>query len=226
MLRNQSEDSRFLGNSSPDAGQLITLLGKLAVGDAGDAIVDSRDGNTSPRSPRGHSDNYHEGGGVMISPRDVERGEEAHRRSSRGHVQLEYEKKEEMEDEVKRISLMYNEEQQKLDLMMKIQQARQRQSLQKKLLERRLQQDQQQIAHKQIDAHTGDNNSHQSHTVAVGSDDRIHIGATLSPKKYGPSNTQPVFKGLDATANLSIASAGNTNMSMRGMNLGPLMKRK
>ena len=42
-----------------------------------------------------------------------------------------------MQDEVKRISSMYSEEQQKLDLMMKIQQARQRQALQRKLLQRR-----------------------------------------------------------------------------------------
>ena len=42
-----------------------------------------------------------------------------------------------MQEEVKRISSVYNEEQQKLDLMMKMQQARQRQNLQRKLLERK-----------------------------------------------------------------------------------------
>ena len=38
---------------------------------------------------------------------------------------------------MKKISSQYNEESQKLDLMMKVQQARQRQTLQRKLLERK-----------------------------------------------------------------------------------------
>lgn len=42
-----------------------------------------------------------------------------------------------LKEEVKRISSVYSEEQQKLDLMMKLQQSRQRQALQRKLLERK-----------------------------------------------------------------------------------------
>lgn len=45
--------------------------------------------------------------------------------------------KEATADEVKRKTFIYNEEKQKLDLTMKIQQARQRQSLQRKLFERK-----------------------------------------------------------------------------------------
>ena len=44
---------------------------------------------------------------------------------------------ENLKEEVKRISTVYSEEKQKLDLMMKMQQARQRQALQRKLLERK-----------------------------------------------------------------------------------------
>lgn len=47
--------------------------------------------------------------------------------------------KESMQEKVKKISSEYNEEKQKLDLMMKIQQARQRQILQRKLMERKQQ---------------------------------------------------------------------------------------
>lgn len=47
------------------------------------------------------------------------------------------EEKAAVEDEMKRISNVYNEEKQKLDLTMKIQQARQRQTLQRKLFERK-----------------------------------------------------------------------------------------
>ena len=53
---------------------------------------------------------------------------------------IEGQKKDEklaQEDELKRISFVYNEEKQKLDLTMKIQQARQRQSLQRKLFEKK-----------------------------------------------------------------------------------------
>jgi predicted DNA-binding protein YlxM (UPF0122 family) len=47
--------------------------------------------------------------------------------------------KEALQDKVKQISASYSEEKQKLDLMMKIQQARQRAILQRKLLERKQQ---------------------------------------------------------------------------------------
>lgn len=53
------------------------------------------------------------------------------------HSQKDQQNRVEMQNEVKRISSMYNEEKQKLDLMMKIQQARQRQTLQRKLLARK-----------------------------------------------------------------------------------------
>merc|ERR1712146_701247 len=45
--------------------------------------------------------------------------------------------RDQLKEEVKRISTVYSEEKQKLDLMMKIQQTRQRQALQRKLLERK-----------------------------------------------------------------------------------------
>lgn len=47
--------------------------------------------------------------------------------------------KEAHEDELKRISFVYNEQKQKLDLTMKLQQARQRQTLQRKLFDRKAQ---------------------------------------------------------------------------------------
>ena len=49
--------------------------------------------------------------------------------------------KEAHEDELKRISSAYNEQKQKLELTMKLQQARQRQTLQRKLFDRKAQKD-------------------------------------------------------------------------------------
>ena len=53
------------------------------------------------------------------------------------HVEQQLEARHQMESQVKRISEMYNEEKQKLDLMMKIKQTQQKQALQRKLLDRR-----------------------------------------------------------------------------------------
>jgi hypothetical protein len=53
------------------------------------------------------------------------------------HTHQAIEARKTMETEVARISETYNEEKQKLDLMMKIQQARQKQSLQRKLMDRK-----------------------------------------------------------------------------------------
>jgi hypothetical protein len=49
------------------------------------------------------------------------------------------EEKEAHEDQLRRMSYVYNEEKQKLDLTMKLQQARQRQTLQRKLFDRKAQ---------------------------------------------------------------------------------------
>lgn len=139
-----------------------------------------------------------------------------------------------MAGEVKRISLEYNEEKQKLDLMMKIQQARQRQSLQRKLFEKSQRKAQQ-------------NQGAQGYSPDEDTDDSaqdkdynsVEIGANrgLSMLKLRqPSNLQPAFKGLPAEAYQGNISAGGgagyssnkanqQSMAMRGMNLGPIMRK-
>lgn len=62
--------------------------------------------------------------------------------SKKYKAKVEEQKKEEKdahEEELKRISSAYNEQKQKLDLTMKLQQARQRQALQRKLFDRKAQ---------------------------------------------------------------------------------------
>lgn len=146
-----------------------------------------------------------------------------------------------MAGEVKRISLEYNEEKQKLDLMMKIQQARQRQSLQRKLFEksqRKAQQGQQ----GQGQGYTGGGGYEDDDYAAQDKSDynSIEIGANrglASLKLRQPSNLQPAFKGLPAEAYQGSVPGGSgagysnnkavnqQSMAMRGMNLGPMMRK-
>ena len=148
------------------------------------------------------------------------------------------EEKEAMAGEVKRISLEYNEEKQKLDLMMKIQQARQRQSLQRKLFEKNQRKQQQQ---RETDGlyEDGDEDEYNEHGDAKSEYNSVEIGANrgLSNLKLKQSTVQPAFRGLPADAYRSGNSGGggagyssgakptNQAMALRGMNLGPMMRK-
>uniref|UniRef100_A0A7S3MHV4 Uncharacterized protein n=1 Tax=Spumella elongata TaxID=89044 RepID=A0A7S3MHV4_9STRA len=153
------------------------------------------------------------------------------------------EEKAAMAGEVKRISLEYNEEKQKLDLMMKIQQARQRQLLQRKLFEKsqRKQQEQQQQQQRADGLFDIDEDGNEYTAYADGKSEynSVEIGANrgLSNLKLKQANSlQPAFKGLPADAYKSGAAAGggagyssgkpaNQGMALRGMNLGPMMRK-
>ena len=111
------------------------------------------------------------------------------------------EEKAAMAGEVKRISLEYNEEKQKLDLMMKIQQARQRQLLQRKLFEKsqRKQQEQQQQQQRADGLFDIDEDGNEYTAYADGKSEynSVEIGANrgLSNLKLKQANSlQPAFK--------------------------------
>mmetsp|Transcript_15849 Transcript_15849/g.26658 ORF Transcript_15849/g.26658 Transcript_15849/m.26658 type:complete len:286 (+) Transcript_15849:227-1084(+) len=157
--------------------------------------------------------------------------------------------KDAMSGEVKRISLAYNEEKQKLDLMMKIQQTRQRQSLQRKLFEKNQRKQHAQQQHERAQAAAG------AHGHMFEVDDSapsspynsIDIGANrgLSALKLrqspsgalGKGQQQPSFRGLPAEAygqqgkGFNSGSAGTSNsapqksMLSRGLSLGPMMRK-
>jgi hypothetical protein len=152
------------------------------------------------------------------------------------------EEKESMAGEVKRISLEYNEEKQKLDLMMKIQQARQRQSLQRKLFEKNQRKQQQQQQQGMLAQ--GDDDGSNGYQADSKSDyNSIEIGANrglAALKLRSPSSLQPAFRGLPAEAYQAGAvptsgggagySSGSKvqtqqSMALRGMNLGPMMRK-
>lgn len=150
------------------------------------------------------------------------------------------EEKEAMAGEVKRISLEYNEEKQKLDLMMKIQQARQRQSLQRKLFEKNQRKQQQQRETDGLYEGEGDeDDEYNEHGDGKSEYNSVEIGANrgLSNLKLKQSAVQPAFRGLPADAYRSGSSAGggagyssgakptNQAMALRGMNLGPMMRK-
>lgn len=150
------------------------------------------------------------------------------------------EEKEAMAGEVKRISLEYNEEKQKLDLMMKIQQARQRQSLQRKLFEKNQRKQQQQRETDGLyEGEEGDDDDYNEHGDGKSEYNSVEIGANrgLSNLKLKQSTVQPAFRGLPADAYRSGNSAGggagyssgakptNQAMALRGMNLGPMMRK-
>ena len=143
------------------------------------------------------------------------------------------EEKESMAGEVKRISLEYSEEKQKLDLMMKIQQARQRQALQRKLFEKSQRKAQQQMAQGGQEYEADSKSEYNS----------VEIGANrglAALKLRSPSSLQPAFKGLppEAYQQGGAPSAGGgagysssskpqnqQSMALRGMNLGPMMRK-
>ena len=115
------------------------------------------------------------------------------------HVQAQRDQEERvaLQEEVKRISNVYNEEKQKFDLMMKIQQARQRQTLQRKLMERK-----QQLQHQ---------------SAAVGPTLAAQLGDESS-SSY--SLESPKKAQLDAAAR-----AGTQGLASRGLHLGPIMRK-
>jgi hypothetical protein len=128
------------------------------------------------------------------------------------HVKREKETRELMQDEAKKISSNYNEEKQKHDLLMSIQQTRQRQSLQRKLMERK-----------------------QQNLVANsdGFDDPL---LQKTPNNYKMQYNQPVMKGLGDFGNLAKKDLFSPNNSMngskklahlnsRGMNLTPMLRK-
>lgn len=103
-----------------------------------------------------------------------------------------------MQDEVKRISSMYNEEKQKHDLMLRMQQARQKHTLQRKLLERK--------------------NQNSSSTTD------IHEFQTNTLNQFSPnSSSQPVIRGMDSDKFISPMKL--SSYSNRGLNLTPIMRK-
>ena len=111
--------------------------------------------------------------------------------------------KEYREAEAKRISLEFNEEQQKHDLMMKLEQTRQRQNLQRKLFEKKLN------AQKQVQ---------ESPVVPL-------IALSKTPLMMKPK--QESFKGLEASMKAGSNESAHLvkNMSQRGLNLTFLQKK-
>ena len=161
-----------------------------------------------------------------------------HHRKSSAH-----EEKDAMAGEVKRISLEYNEEKQKLDLMMKIQQARQRQSLQRKLFEKSQKKAQQQ-RQQQLGMYEGEDGDNYNYDYDEQADEKseynsVEIGANRglsNMKAKQAASLQPAFKGLPADAYKSAPAAGggagyssgkpqNQGMALRGLNLGPMMRK-
>lgn len=126
----------------------------------------------------------------------------------------------------------YSEEKQKLDLMMKIQQARQRQALQRKLFEKAQRRQQQQLGQDQ--SPSGDESKAQYNGIEIGA----HRGLAPLKLRQGAS-LQPAFRGLPAEAYQgsvpsggSAADASSTNrlqsqqsFALRGLNLGPMMRK-
>lgn len=153
-----------------------------------------------------------------------------------------------MADEVQRISMQYNQEQQKHELMMKIQQTRQRQALQKKLLAKN------QAKARSNDLHGGAGYSSSSNNNSLTSVPFSANIQSIAPEKsklasagkesvligvggasYQRTNIQPVVRGLGEEAysgekptSLTAAPTNKASKSMtaRGMNLTPMLGRK
>lgn len=115
-----------------------------------------------------------------------------------------------LHSEAHRITAEFTQEQQRHDLMMKIQQARQRQSLQRKLWERNQQKQQSQTP---------------TPLSQVQENDEL-IGAKKPwlQDAYAAKQAAETVKGLVMPMNLQMR-ADPKAMSMRGMNLGPLMRK-
>ncbi len=143
-LLKKTEESRLHG---VNVGQLIDVMNRFANKEsakkAGLNRVSSNTGNTGvadvgrlailpPITAKAEAkDSYGEVDAFMDELSLDDGG------GSKGGMQKVMEERRNMAVEVNRISETFNEENQKLDLMMKIQQARQKQSLQRKLLQRR-----------------------------------------------------------------------------------------
>ena len=119
-----------------------------------------------------------------------------------------------MKEEVKRISTIYSEEKQKLDLTMQMKHARQRQALQRKLLERR-----------QGWANVSDATSHSPEVKTI-----VRTPGTI-PFGGARITNQPSFRGLSFTTE-PIPSTGeskttiNDSLSSRGLGLQHLQLKK
>ena len=115
-------------------------------------------------------------------------------------------------------------EQQKHDLMMKIQQARQKQLLQRKLWERNQARQQQQMQVENLDEDDQEDDDDNQST-----DTSIHIGQYQSRlKNLKPYSHQPAFKmpNMPTVAEPRNAPANHQKMmASRGMNLGPMMRK-
>eukprot|EP00981_Chlorochromonas_danica_P002446 scaffold471_cov318-Ochromonas_danica.AAC.37 len=128
--------------------------------------------------------------------------------------------------EAKRIAYTYTEEKEKHDLLMKIQENRQRQQLQKKLWQRH-QNKQNQISTNNTlrDGGLDDNDGPDS---ARGPPmDSISIGQFQSRIPNQRPNAQPAIKGLSPNKVPIIADQKRTAsmMAMRGLNLAPMMRK-
>jgi hypothetical protein len=146
--------------------------------------------------------------------------------------------KEQLQNEARKIADTFAQEQQKHDLMMKIQQARQRQTLQRKLWERNMarQQQQQQLqlrsSRDEFEEEDGDGDddeddeNDQSHEV-----ESISIRGKSSVNNWvkdakAAQQAQQAVRGLSLPPGNLIAKADPKAMAMRGMNLAPMMLRK
>jgi hypothetical protein len=203
-----------LNNMSVD--QLVGMMEKLMTGNISTVHQDSHSAGDS----RSHS-----------------------RPMSGHHHHTEAEDKESIAREAARISTAYAEEQQKHDLMMKIQQARQRQVLQKKLWERnqaRLQQQQQQQqGHFGLTpaGHTTSSSNHHDEEEEEDDDDddddkpanagKIQIGYKSRLADMQPFR-QPTIRGLanlPAIAEPRAPLTQQKSLQSRGLNLAPMMRR-
>lgn len=126
--------------------------------------------------------------------------------------------------EAKRIAYTYTEEKEKHDLLMKIQENRQRQQLQKKLWQRH-QNKQNQISMNNASRDAFDENDGPD--SARGPMDSISIGQFQSRIPNLPTNAQPAIKGLSPNKVPVIADQKRTAsmMAMRGLNLAPMMRK-
>lgn len=138
------------------------------------------------------------------------------------------EDREAMQSEARRISNAFTQEQQRHDLMMKIQQARQRQTLQRKLYERQVQQRQQHELHNHqhlAEEDEGDDeHSPAAAPLIAPKADLIREKSSWLRDAKAQQYAGQAVKGLALPTNLPKASDPKA-MQSRGMNLGPLMRK-
>jgi len=121
-----------------------------------------------------------------------------------GHVQQQLQHRERMEQEARRISDSFSAEQQRHDLVMKMTQARQRQALQRKLLERK------QGAGASAEA-----------TLSSG----LSTGAALASGALKPAQ-QPAFRGLEESANAgAVLTSSGSGLGNRGLSTQHLARK-